>query len=251
MNPDLFDYPYLWASLALAGIGVAGSVLVPAWRSLILFGGLLSLPSALFAYEHVPHYWDPRLALTIRRDPLLTIDDLVYCFAVGSVSMLAALMTCRGTVAPCWNAVTVVRRYALCAGVGAGVAQVVHRLFLRPEQVMYSCLLGLAASGAIVLLARPDLRRLSRFSGPAFAAVFTLLLVACGWLWPQAAGYYNPAAQAPFGSYRIPPLEVIFPLCFGTAWPMVAAWCADVRLEAAPSGATTRKPATAAHAMSS
>jgi hypothetical protein len=70
-------------------------------------------------------------------------------------------------------------------------------------------------------------------------------------LWPQAAGYYNPAAQAPFGPYRIPPLEIIFPLCFGTVWPLVAAWCADVRLESAPTGATTREPATAAHAMSS
>jgi hypothetical protein len=226
------EYPYLWGSLLLAAAGLLVLVLSPRDRRLAALGGMLSLPSALFAFQHVPHYWNPRIALPMCAVPLITGEDLLYCFGMGTLATWLALRTCGHRLVLAASPAAAAGRYLLVGIGGAIVAQTVHALLLEPHQVMVSCLVGLFAAGMIVAIARPGLMVVGLLAGPLFAALFALLLLGCGWLWPHAAQYYNPAAQPSWNLLGLPAWEVLFPLCFATIWPCIVAWCGAARIVA-------------------
>jgi hypothetical protein len=235
----LSDCPYFWASAWLAAAGTALIVAAPCRRKVILSGGLMSLPAALFVSHHVPAYWNPKFALLICRRPLLSVDDLLFCFGIGTLSTWFALHLGRLPWTPQASFGGALGRYSLCGGAGALVASAVQAR-LPPQSVMFSCLAGLFATGAAALMLKRGVRQAGRYAGLPFTCLFLLVLVICGRIWPEAAAYYNPAAQPAGALFGIPVLEIVFPFCFGTVWPVVVAACADVAVDE-PVGAAARE----------
>jgi hypothetical protein len=253
MNRGLEGYPYLAASLGLAlgaGLCYAGwsGDPRPAGRRALLLAALLAAPFALFSFEFIPKYWQPRLLLWFGP---ASVEDLLFSSATGLLGWCVAAWPVRlrlwhglledeaGQKRIDWRQLAV--RFALGAGPGIAVAYAL-KYGLPGTSVIAGTMWGIAVGGALLFWRERRLWPLAASGGLAFSAVYGLFLLAILHAWPRLAVAWTSALQPHIWLGGVPAYELLWAAGFGAVWPLFVGSCLGTELQ--PKGPAVAKSAS-------
>jgi hypothetical protein len=235
-------YPYLVIALITLLCAIAALCFLPQHRQIMVLSGLLVAPLALFAVQHVPWYWDPKVTCQFS---LISPEDVIYCISLGMTTIFAAFCPYASRLRTAINPWRFTTRYFAFVAQGVIVTEVVRRAF-GPYWVMHAVALNVAIGVGILLWLRPGMWRMAVAGALGYGLFHLLMMLIWKYFWPETLAYWNPAAQLPFTILGVPAFELVFALAFGLHWPLVFGWMCDVRLE--PRG---RNPGTGSNRHSS
>jgi hypothetical protein len=215
--------PYLTLGLLILAFGLVWLALVPSRPRIALGSALAAAPFGLFEYLfYVPEYWTPAQW----RVSWIGFGDLLFTFAAGGVAWLLATAPCGGGLTVAWRSRRVARRFVGCSAIGLALAVVIWQAGLP----MYiASLLAMWIGWACVVWRYPDLRWLGLVGGPAFAAVYVVLLRMTFGLAPGFHLQWNAATLSGATCGGVPVEEALWALTFGAVWPSFMAYVLEAR----------------------
>lgn len=180
---------------------------------------LLAFP---FATVFNGGYWQP---LRITPWPL-GIEDFLCAFNLGAIGLLPTLGLLRNRLRIPDHPHIHWRR-AFWFGFAASTALL---LLWRVSGSSPGALILLQAAGCgLLLVRRPDLRRIALINGAGFTVMYGGLLVLFFWLWPDLGSYWtaHPVWARPI--LGVPFVELLFAATYGAAWVMFAGYVFDLQ----------------------
>lgn len=215
--------PYLSLGLLILSFGLVWSALFPSRPRVALGSALAAAPFGLFEYVfYVPEYWSPEQW----RVAWVGFGDLLFTFAAGGVAWLLATTPCGIHLTVAWRSRRVARRFLGCTAIGLALATLIWKAGLP----MYlASLLAMGIGWACVVWRYSGLRWLGLVGGPAFAAVYLLLLRLTYGLAPDFHLQWNAETLTGAALAGVPIEEVLWALTFGAAWPSFMAYVLEAR----------------------
>jgi hypothetical protein len=214
-------FPYLASALVLGALAVLHAAFYRDRACETGLIALLGLPFAIYSFEFIPQYWNPRLVLWLGP---CSLEDLLFAASTGVIAWACAT---RGTPAQPrlagwhWRLLGI---YAL--GVGTGY---LLKYTLPHPNVMNSTMAGILLSAVIMLALRRDLWPLMLRGGLGFGLAYAVFLKLALLLLPGFLAQWNPAV--PFGyCWGMPVYELLWALAFGAVWPLYLAYGFGYRL---------------------
>jgi hypothetical protein len=222
---DLMAYPYLSVSLALCGVAAVLVLASREHRRLLLTSGALAAPLALFSWQFIPEYWNPRVLGRF----VTTVEDVLFSVSVGVIVMALALAPFRRRVRADLNPVVLVRRYALCLALVVGLHTLLLYSVFGSSRVMYSAMVAVG----VFALCLPGVRRetipVAAVGLMVFPAFYFVLMKLYFAVFPASVGYWVPIAQLPFDVGGVPAFELVWAAAWGATWPPLMWFVVDVK----------------------
>ena len=213
---------YLFTSLFLTTLCLAGFWLVPRHRKPALLSGLLGIPGAAYSLVFVPTYWNP---VRILRLPI-GIEDVLFSFANGGLVWLLVSVWTSGirlsidsaTVAKRWLAVTAAFTLLLVVVARSGVP------------VMHAGLVGAAVILGAMLWHRRAYWPLVVRGAIAFSVLYGAVLFASLQIWPDALSQWDTRVLSGIVFLGAPVEEMVWALAYGAVYPIVMAFFLEARM---------------------
>ena len=220
-------YFYFTYSLVLLALFGPALYAFPSQRRLMLWGGVVALPTSLYQILFVPEYWEPVQVFRFLAGP----EDLMFLFSTGGLSWLIvpAVYPKERLRSPVFGGRMVKRWVTLKAFFLA----VWISIWLAGSQVMGAGLWAAAALLAVLLYLRRDFWKLAAYGSVAFGAAYTVFASAAFALHPGFARQWNPEALSGLLLIGVPIEEIAWGLAFGAVWPLFLVYLFDIELESA------------------
>ena len=217
------SYPYFTSVLLLCVLASVCAVVQPRRTRELGLIAVLGLPFAIYSFEFIPQYWNPKLVLWLG---FCSVEDLLFASATGVIAWtLAAERLPVMQPRPGW-----LRRYLLIYALGVGTGYILKFTLPHPN-VMNSTMAGIALSAAVMLWLRRSLWPLMLRGGVLFSVAYALFLKAALLLMPGFLSQWS--ADVPFGYWLgMPVYELFWAAAFGAVWPLFIAYTWGYRLKA-------------------
>lgn len=219
----LANYPYLTASAVLCLIAAVVVALARRQRKLLLLSGALALPTALFSWQFIPEYWNPRVLF----HHVTTLEDLLFSASMGVIATALALAPFRHEVVLRLQPRTLLRRSLICSLLVSGGHLLLLRTVFEPDQVMVSALTVVSLFVVWLATWRPDTIPVvasGLLSVPLFHFAVLKLYFA---FYPETVRDWTSTAQLPFELAGTPALELLWAIAFGASWPALIWYACD------------------------
>ena len=212
---------YVWLSWSglFFLVWIALMIRYRAYRPLMWWSSVLTVPFGLSEPFFLLHYWHPPSLFNLTHTVHADLETFLFCFSIG------------GTAAVGYHVVTgrpmVIRRRAIpderfLAWYSAGLLvplPAFGAILLLTGEIFWAGIAGFVAGAVARLICRPDLAVKTLVGGLLFFGYYTLLLFVLTWMAPGyielAWNVHGPAAIHWFG---LPLTELLFGLCFGLYW---------------------------------
>jgi len=226
MREVVLAHPYLVGSLIMLAVFLLGLKVCPRQqRWPMILSGLLMAPFSLPLLWFEPEYWHPTRVALFPIGP----EDILFTFACGGVVWLISIWPVRDRFAVNLNPGRMARRYLLGTLGGLAMGGVCRLCGAGPMTaiVLSSALLALCIFWLGGRLWQLAVAGLSGFTILYFAGLKALFMLSPGSVnqW-NAAGLWGPQVLG------VPLDEIAGAAVFGIAWPLLAAYLFDARLEA-------------------
>jgi hypothetical protein len=227
-------HTYLLWCLVLLGLSVIALRLLPDHRRLMLLGGLLSCPCALFAIGLVPEYWQPtRIAVM-----LIAPEDVLFSFATGILAVALAVFPVRRRLSFHLDVRAFLRFYVRCALLGLALHVICGLVGLRGLE---SHVVPAVVIGAILLFSRPSLWLVPLAGGIGFLIVHLAVAAAAIRFRPHFLLEWNLANLSGVLLLGVPVEEALWACAFGAVFPLFTVMAVGARLEKAPARSVPAK----------
>lgn len=220
---DLLAYPYLAVSVALCGIAMILAFASGEHRRMVLTSGALAAPLALFSWQFIPEYWNPRVLGRY----VTTVEDVLFSASVGVIVMALALAPFRRRVGP--KATLLVRRYALCISLVVGLHTFLLYAVFDPSRVMYSAVAAVGVFAVWIWGSRRETLPISAVGFLTFPVFYFAVVKLYLLVFPSSAGDWVKMAQLPFDIGGVPAFELVWAAAWGATWPPFMWFVFDVK----------------------
>ncbi len=218
-------YAYFGFSLVLLGLFGLGVFAFPSQRRLMIWGGVVATPTALYQVLFIPEYWEPVQLFRFLAGP----EDLIFLVSSGGLGWLIvpAVYRREHLGPPVFGAQMVCRWITLKALFLA----VWISIWLAGVQLMGAALLASALLLAVLLYLRRNFWKLAAYGAVIFAAAYTVFASAAFALHPGFAGQWNPEALSGLLLIGVPVEEIAWGLAFGAVWPLFLVYLFGIGLQ--------------------
>jgi len=234
---DLTTYPYLLVSLALCAAALLLVLVSGEHRRLLVTCGALAAPLALFSWQFIPEYWNPRVLVRC----VTTVEDVLFSASMGVIAMALALAPFRRRVRANITAAVVLRRCALCLGLVLGLHSLLLYAVFGPARVMHSLMVAVGFFAVVLTIVRRETIPVAAVGFLVFPTFYFAVVKLCFLAFPASVQYWVPLAQLPFQVGGIPAFELVWAAAWGATWPPLMWYAADMTVvRPAPGRWTTR-----------
>lgn len=217
MLPDQYVW-FAWATAFLVP-WIMLYLAFPAYRAMMRWASVYTMPFGLTEPLFVPIYWNPPSLFGLAQRSGFDIESLIFTFAVGGVaSVLYAALT-RGSpraflAEPRREKAHKYHRLALAAPFIAFPI-----LYLFPWNPIYAASVALLIAAGAAMLCRPDLKTEAWTGGLLFLAFYVLFLFGLEWTAPNyIERVWNLPALSGVLLLGMPVEELLWAFAFGMYW---------------------------------
>jgi len=221
----VWQYSYFWGVAFETLVAGAAYLAVPRQRRMMFISGLVATPLCFAGILHEKIYWNPVRLFGGR----LGIEDVLFCFSLGSLVWLAAVWPFRSRITNQLKPfLFLVRLILLCIMGGC-----LFGIFVNVgTKVMAANIYAQAALAVILVLLRPGQFPLAAAGTLIYSGYyFIVLLVTSLWL-PGFFSTWNGSELWSLSLLGIPLEEILWVTTFSACWPLLISYVCDVRIQA-------------------
>lgn len=228
-------YPYLLLSSLLLIICLLGLWLSkPGYRKLLLFSGLISIPTSFSSILFVPDYWDPARIIDITIGP----EDLIFSFSTGIIIWFFITKMTPGHIDYHINTRQILGRFLKVILAGCLTC---FSLLLLQIGIMLPILIAIIVVGVWIAQKNSKWLRVSAAGFFSFTLFYTLLLRVNFHFNPFFIEQWSHDGLSGLFIWGIPLEEISWAAATGAVWPLIISYLFEVRISSSISNMRDRQ----------